>query len=120
MPLRPRYGYHPSHRRRPAQHFGQRANGVFVNDAASLHEYVAFTNSFLQPVAEGALANQDLHKSTPVDLLIVTWPSLFPQARRLAAFHQQHDQLKTTVVTTAQVYNEFSSGSPDPAACAIL
>ena len=89
---------------------------VFVNEAASLHEYLAFTNSFLQPVAEGELTNQDVHKGGPVDLLVVAWPSLLPQAQRLAAFHQQHDQLKTTVVTTSQVYNEFASGSPDPTA----
>ena len=89
---------------------------VMVNDASSLHEYVAFTTGFLQPVAEGELASQDLHKWSPVDLLVVTWPSLLPQAQRLAAFHSQHDQLKTLVVTTSQVFNEFASGSPDPTA----
>ena len=89
----------------------------FVNNCYSLHEYIAFTNNgFPQPVAIGKVENQDLHNPIQVDLLIVTHPILLAQAQRLAAYHQQRDALRTVVVTSGQVFNEFSSGSPDPVA----
>lgn len=89
----------------------------FVNECSRLHEYVAFNNTaFLTPVKVGSVPNQNLHKGGLTHFLIVTHPDLLAQANRLAQYHQQHDQLLTTVVTTDQVYNEFSSGTPDPAA----
>jgi hypothetical protein len=88
----------------------------FTNDAQRLREYVCFSTNFLVPKAEGRVANQNLHSSTEKDLLIVTSPEFLQEAQRLAQFHQERDKLKTAVVTTEQVYNEFSSGSPDPTA----
>lgn len=88
----------------------------FANDAGVLHEYVCFKNGLLIPEAEGSVPNQNLHATTETDYFIVTAPQLLQQAERLAAFHRQHSGLRTTVVTTTQVYNEFSSGTPDPAA----
>lgn len=88
----------------------------FVNTASSLHEYIAFSAVLLSPQAIGAVPNQNLHNSQPADLLIVAYPTLLLQAQRLALFHQQKDNLKTVVVTTDQVFNEFSSGTPDPTA----
>ncbi|MBV9988155.1 MAG: type IX secretion system sortase PorU [Chitinophagaceae bacterium] len=89
----------------------------FDNDASRLREYVAFTNAGLStPIALGKLANQDLHAISPADLLIITHGSLSGEAQRLAQFHQQHDGYKTVIVTTDQVFNEFSGGCPDPAA----
>lgn len=101
----------------------QRMNGAinagefrFINDCSRLREYIAFNNNnYLVPVNEGRIANQDLHNSTAAELLLITHPSLFTEARRLADFHiQQGMQVK--IFTTDQVYNEFSSGNPDPAA----
>jgi hypothetical protein len=89
----------------------------FVNDATRLREYMAFNGSnFLAPEAVGRVANQDLHNSAPIDHLTVVHPSLLSQAQRVAQFHQQRSGLRTKVVTTDQVFNEFSSGSPDPVA----
>jgi len=88
----------------------------FTGDAAALHEYIAFSNQFLLPTVVGKVANQDLHNSQPTDLIIVTWPAFLQQARQIALFHQQRDNLKTVVVTSDQVFNEFSSGTADPAA----
>lgn len=89
----------------------------FVNDALRLREYVAFnTDGLLTPSPEGTVAVQNLHNSTPIDLLIITHSSLLQQAQRLAALHQQKNNYKSKVVTTAQVYNEFGGGQPDPAA----
>lgn len=92
-------------------------DGRFNNQCNTLHEYVAFnTTGLLQPVVIGKVSNQNLHAPTLTDFIIVTHASLLGQAQRLALFHQQRNNLRVTVVTTDQVYNEFSSGSPDPVA----
>ena len=89
----------------------------FNNDAALLREYVAFANNqLLTPMGLGKVANQNLHNLSATDLIIIAHNSLYTEAQRLAQFHLQHDGLKSVVVTPEQVYNEFSSGSPDPSA----
>ncbi|WP_158085347.1 type IX secretion system sortase PorU [Niastella vici] len=89
----------------------------FVNECSRLHEYVAFNNSgFLTPAKVGSVPNQNLHGSALPQYIIITHPDLLAQAQRLARYHQQRENLSTLVVTVNQVYNEFSSGSPDPAA----
>ena len=89
----------------------------FTNSSTFLHEYIAFNSTgFLVPLAMGKINNQNLHNSSIADLLIVSHPSLISEANRLAAYHAQRDNLRCVVVSTDQVYNEFSSGSPDPGA----
>jgi len=92
------------------------SNLSFVNDAGSLHEYVVFSGNFPAPVAIGRIDNQNLHHSGPGDLIIVTYPPFLPEAQRIALLHQQKDNLKTIIATTEQIFNEFSSGIPDPTA----
>ncbi|HWR34195.1 MAG TPA: type IX secretion system sortase PorU, partial [Chitinophagaceae bacterium] len=87
----------------------------FVNNCSILREYVAFNPvNFLTPSSVGKISNQNLHNSTAIDYLIITHPSLLQQAERLAQIHRAQNGLRTLVVTTDQVYNEFSSGTPDP------
>lgn len=89
----------------------------FVNDCSVLREYVAFNPAYaITPAAHGRIQNQDLHNSVPKDYLIITHPALFPQALRLAQFHEQRNGWRALVVTTDQIFHEFSSGSPDPVA----
>ncbi|GAB6976996.1 type IX secretion system sortase PorU [Prevotella falsenii] len=61
------------------------------------------------------ITNQDLHSHTPVDLVIIipTGQKLLKQAQRLAAFHEQHDGMKVRIVPADEIFNEFSSGTPD-------
>jgi hypothetical protein len=95
------------------------ANGSelsFVNDAGSLHEYVVFSGGLLVPTAIGKINNQNIHHSDPVDLIIVTYPLFLPEAQKIALFHQRQDNFKTAIASTEQIFNEFSSGTPDPAA----
>lgn len=95
------------------------SNFSFVNNCSALHEYVAFGGgnpAFLTPLAIGKVDNQNLHQPSNPDLLIITDPSLLSQAQRLAQFHLQLNQLKTLIVTSGQVYNEFAGGNPDPVA----
>ena len=90
-------------------------NVSFKNDADFLREYVAFDNT-MNPIALGKIDNQNLHNTTPVDLIIVT-PTIFRNdANRLALFHLQQYNQKTIVATVEQVYNEFAAGAADPSA----
>jgi hypothetical protein len=92
-------------------------NGTsFSNDATRLREYIAFSNFFLTPKAEGRIAAQNLHATTAADYLIVTPPQFLAQAQRLAAFHLQRSNLITVIATTNQIFNEFSGGIGDPTA----
>jgi len=90
----------------------------FLNSCNRLHEYIAFNpdNTLLVPAAGEMIPNQNLHASSPKDLLIVVHPPLLSQAQRLVQYHQQHDGYRTLVVTTSQVFNEFGSGTTDPIA----
>lgn len=84
-------------------------------------EYVvldAASTSFPGVEVVGTVANQDLHGMSPMDMLIVVPASAkwISQAERLAELHRQHDSLRVAVVRADQVYNEFSSGTPDATA----
>jgi len=90
---------------------------IFLQDASSLHEFVAFDKTNLpSPIVIGKVNNQNLHQSSVTDLLIITHTSLLAEAKRLAAFHLQEDGYKSVVVTTDQIYQEFAGGNPDPTA----
>jgi hypothetical protein len=49
-------------------------------------------------------------------MIIITHPDFLQQADLLGEFHRTKDNLSVLVVTTHQVYNEFSSGAPDVSA----
>jgi hypothetical protein len=87
---------------------------TFAAVSTSLRKYVAFANrNFPVPAVEGAMSNQNLHGIASLDFLIVTAPEFLSEASRLAAYRQSHNSLNTIVVTTTQVYNEFSGGKQD-------
>jgi hypothetical protein len=71
-------------------------------------------NSDLEDV--GFIDNQNLHGISSQDLLIVTNPLFKEAADSIAEFHRYNDNLRVVVVTTDQIYNEFSSGAPDVSA----
>ncbi len=72
--------------------------------------------SFPKPEIVGQVKNQNLHALQPVDFVIVTHPNFVTQAETLAQAHRDIDDMTVAVVTTDQVYNEFSSGVPDATA----
>jgi len=90
----------------------------FTNSAATLHEYVAVETGspIAKPTIEGSVPNQDLHGQTGVDMVIVAPTEFLPYATKLAEAHRAHDGLNVLVMTPEQVYNEFSSGTPDATA----
>ncbi len=72
-------------------------------------------DNFPSPEYVYNITNQDLHSHTPVDMVIIIPSSqkLKKQAERLSAFHKQHDGMKVRIVPADELYNEFSSGTPD-------
>ena len=84
--------------------------------------YIAFDPNRQQYRIDGfeEVAQQNLHGLTVPDLLIVTNDVLMEQACRLADIHRYHDGMTVHVVDQQQVFNEFSSGTPDAMAIRLL
>lgn len=61
------------------------------------------------------ITNQNLHADRDFDMVIIipTSQKLLQQAERLAEFHRQNDGMKVKIVPADELYNEFSSGTPD-------
>jgi len=84
-------------------------------------EAVVFNPSQRQKKIEPEYArvkNQDLHalKGEPIDMVIFTVPDMATYARRIAELHQSLDGQRVEVIDPQTVYNEFTSGNPDPMA----
>lgn len=58
---------------------------------------------------------QDHHADPAADMVIIipTSQKYRDQAERLAAFHESHDAMRVNIVPADELYNEFSSGTPD-------
>ncbi|RIJ43159.1 type IX secretion system sortase PorU [Pontibacter oryzae] len=103
----------------PLQVVAQEHNsGTFSTSTDLLREFVAFQAGSIssKPVVLGKVANQNLHSlnsSGTLDFVIVTYPGFVQEANRLAAHRAQHSNMQVAVVTTTQIYNEFSSGAQD-------
>ncbi len=82
--------------------------------------FVAFntTASFPEPTFVENIENQNLHSLDSLDMVIIipTSGKLLSEAQRLADAHAQYDRMHVAVVRADQIYNEFSSGTPDPTA----
>lgn len=86
----------------------------FTSTSDSLKEFCVFTDKQTYiPTAYGTIPNQNLHAIQQADFVIVTHPLFMDEAMRIAKLHQTIDSLTYVIATTQQVYNEFSSGTPD-------
>jgi len=81
-------------------------------------KFSVFTpNSTLPAPADFKIINnQDLTALPPTEMVIVTHPEFLDQAQRLAEHRLQKDGIRSSVVTTEQVFNEYSGGRMDPTA----
>ncbi|MDD3079691.1 MAG: type IX secretion system sortase PorU [Paludibacter sp.] len=95
-------------------------NLAFTDTANELKQYVAIdptqASDFSKPDVVGVVNNQNIHGMSAVDMVIITYPDFETQAEELAQAHRDMDGLRVAVVTTDEVYNEFSSGTPDATA----
>ncbi len=74
--------------------------------------------SFPVPEFVHAVANQNRHADESVDMIILL-PSgrkLQAEAERLKTLHEKHDGMTVRIVSADELYNEFSSGTPDASA----
>lgn len=78
----------------------------------------ALMSTIGEPELKGKVENADLHGIRQADYIIVVPASgkLTSQAERLAEAHRTHDGLTVNVVRADEIYNEFSSGTPDATA----
>lgn len=87
--------------------------------ADGIREYIAFNpngSKFVQAQVIGTVANQNLHALSNIDYIIICPEGYEAEATRLAQAHQDKQAITWAVVTDQQVYNEFSSGTPDATA----
>ena len=90
------------------------APGVDVKNYLAIDPTLA--SSFPKPEIIGPVANQNIHAMPQAEMIIITNPKFVVQADELAQAHRTIDNLRVNVLTTDQVYNEFSSGTPDATA----
>ncbi len=88
--------------------FTSNANGV-------LKKFLMFNPATIgiKPRFVGKIENQNLHALQNIEYVIITHTDFKEEAKRLAEFHNSKDGLTYAIVTPEEVYNEFSSGTPD-------
>jgi len=90
---------------------------VFTLPTDTLRQFIAFETDKAYSVSYvGEIANQNLHGLPQANMVIVAHPSMFNYAEELANIHRLNDGLTVNLVTTDQVFNEFSSGNRDVSA----
>jgi len=102
--------------------FSSEINGSLLTFSArtdSLREFVTFRENGAFPSPQitgeglGFIDNQDIHGLADPDMIILSHADFLPAANRLADYRRSEADLNVAVVTPEQVYNEFSSGTPD-------
>lgn len=91
------------------------SNMLFSPMTDGYREYFAFNDdlSCPSPTLDSHVANQDLHGQPTPDMIIITHSAYQTQAERIATMHERQDGMRVLVVDQEQVFNEFSSGTPD-------
>ena len=100
----------------------------FQSEMGSIKKYVAIEpQDFYSPLKENRskITNQNIKGTifknnqgqfTDIDYVIISPNSLATQAEKLANFHRSYSKLNVKVITTENIYQEFSSGKQDIAA----
>lgn len=90
-----------------------------IPESNSLREFVLIRTDrtdFPVPVSKGAVECRNLHGWSNKDMIIISPSTLRKEAERLKEAHETQDGLRVEVVTPEEIYNEFSSGTPDATA----
>ena len=90
-------------------------NLVFATNERTEKRYVMFKPSETYQIANWTwLPNQNVHAIAEADNLILTIPLFWEQAQALADYHAEKDGLTSVLVDVNEIYNEFSTGRPEP------
>lgn len=86
-----------------------------IDNGSGCARLIAFDAKAQQLPVEllGEVPNQNLHGNDNVSMLIITTEKLYDKALELAKIHNDHDGSNVLVATQQQIFNEFSSGTPD-------
>lgn len=87
--------------------------GTFSTPTENLKKWVVFNTTFPEPAFVFTVPNQNLADIAAPNLLIVTHPDFRSEAERLAQHRKSHDGWTVAIVTTDEVFNEFSGGRQD-------
>ncbi len=76
------------------------------------------SSSLPEPEYVYGITNQDHHADAQADMVIIVPASqkFTDQAERLKSLHATYDNLRVNIVPADELYNEFSSGTPDATA----
>lgn len=89
------------------------------SQADGVHEYIAVNTDgtkFVQAEVVGEVKNQNLHALSNIDYIIICPEGYEDVSEDLAKAHEAKQAITYAIVTDQQVYNEFSSGTPDATA----
>lgn len=90
---------------------------TFSSNVSGQRNYVAFNTTdgskLSAPAFVENVSNQNIHALNNVDMVIFSPQQWISAARTLADYRSTRDGITVEVVNVEQVYNEFSSGSPD-------
>lgn len=89
---------------------------TFKTTGGPLREFIVLNdNDYFTPeiLPVSQVPNQNLHSLQDIEYLIITRDYLLNEAERLAEYHRKNSGLTVKVIDLQQIYNEFSSGSPD-------
>lgn len=88
----------------------------FSPGTSGRREFIAFDESataYSHPELVGKVSNQDIHAQATPDMIILAPAAYLEQAQRVATLHERYDRFSVLVLGHEQVFNEFSSGTPD-------
>ncbi len=89
---------------------------TFALPSDGLREFIVFASGQgYEPAFLGQVANQNLHAMQPAELILVTADRFATVAEEYADVHRSRG-LSVIVASVSQIYNEFSSGTPDAGA----
>jgi hypothetical protein len=87
---------------------------IFSTTTTALKKFVVFNpEKSSEATFEGKVANQNLHGITPPQLIIISHPTFLKEAQRLAQHRESKSNTSAKVVSTDEVYNEYSGGKQD-------
>lgn len=92
---------------------------VYGSNKQGINTYIIVNTQaggWLKPTVVGTIDNQNLHRLSNIDYVIISPAEFVNASERLARAHEAKDNITWAVVTDQQVYNEFSSGTPDATA----
>ena len=95
---------------------------VFAPHTVQPSSWIAFSpkNNLKKIAGYEAIGNQNLHGMPVPHMLIITNHVFIEQAQRIAQLHDITDGIEVAIVDQEEIFNEFSSGTPDAMAYRLL